>query len=73
MRELELNLLGNNSGNWRWNNLRDNSKRLKATEEELLDALDGELSGEHRFVLGELMDHIEDLERRIILKRAVRS
>jgi transposase len=42
------------------------SKRLKATEEELLDALDGELTGEHRFVLGELMDHIEDLERRIV-------
>ena len=41
------------------------SKRLKATEEELLDALDGELTDEHRFVLGELMDHIEDLEQRI--------
>jgi transposase len=41
------------------------SKRLKASEEELLDALDGELADEHRFVLGELMDHIEDLERRI--------
>jgi transposase len=42
------------------------SKRLKATAEELLDALDGELTGEHRFVLGELMDHIEDLEQRIV-------
>jgi transposase len=42
------------------------SKRLKATEEELLDALDGELTGAHRFVLGELMDHIEDLEQRIV-------
>ena len=41
------------------------SKRLKASQEELLDALDGELSEKHRFVLGELMDHIEDLERRI--------
>jgi transposase len=41
------------------------SKRLKATEEELLDALDGELTDEHRFVLGEPMDHIEDLKRRI--------
>jgi transposase len=45
--------------------LRLASKRLKASEEELLDALDGELSDEHRFVLGELMAHIEDLERRI--------
>jgi len=45
--------------------LRQASKRLKASEEELLDALDGELSEEHRFVLGELMEHIEDLERRI--------
>jgi transposase len=42
------------------------SKRLKATEEELLNALDGEMTEEHRFVLGELMDHIEDLERRIV-------
>lgn len=41
------------------------SKRLKASEEELLDALDGELTAEHRFVLSELMEHIEDLERRI--------
>jgi transposase len=41
------------------------SKRLKASEEELLDALDGGLSAEHQFVLGELMDHIEDLQRRI--------
>jgi transposase len=45
--------------------LRLASKRLKASEEELLDALDGELSDEHRFVLGELMAHIEDLEQRI--------
>jgi len=45
--------------------LRYASKRLKASEEELLDALDGELSDEHRFVLDELMAHIEDLERRI--------
>jgi transposase len=45
--------------------LRLASTRLKASEEELLDALDGELSEEHRFVLGELMAHIEELERRI--------
>jgi transposase len=45
--------------------LRYASKRLKASDEELLDALDGELTAEHRFVLSELMEHIEDLERRI--------
>jgi transposase len=39
--------------------------RLKADRTELLDALDGELTAEHRFVLKELMAHIEDLERRI--------
>lgn len=43
--------------------LRYASKRLKASEEELLDVLDGELTAEHRFVLSELMEHIEDLER----------
>lgn len=41
------------------------SNRLKATEEELLEALDGELSASHRFVLTETMAHIEDLEARI--------
>lgn len=41
------------------------SRRLKASREELLDALDGELTDTHRFVLGEILDHIEDLERRI--------
>jgi len=41
------------------------SKRLKATEEELLDALEGELTQNHCFVISELMDHIEDLEKRI--------
>jgi transposase len=41
------------------------SKRLKASDEELLDALAGELTDEHRFALAELMDQIEDLERRI--------
>ena len=41
------------------------SKRLKATEEELLDALAGELTDDHRFVIAETLDHIEDLERRI--------
>jgi len=46
--------------------LRYASKRLKATEEELLDALDGDLTDDHRFVLSELIDHIEHLEGRIV-------
>lgn len=41
------------------------SSRLKASREELLDALDGELTDTHRFVLNEIMDHIRDLEIRI--------
>ena len=41
------------------------SKRLKATEEELLDALEGELSATHRFVLSQILEHIEYLEERI--------
>ena len=39
--------------------------RLKADRQELLDALDGELRAEHRFVLRELMAHVEELEQRI--------
>ena len=41
------------------------SKRLKASREELFDALQGELSDNHRFVLDELMRHIEEIEARI--------
>jgi transposase len=41
------------------------SKRLKASDEELRDALDGELSDTHRFVLGEILAHSEELEARI--------
>lgn len=41
------------------------SRRLKASREELFDALQGELSDSHRFVLDELMHHIEELESRI--------
>lgn len=41
------------------------SKRLKASREELFDALQGELTDCHRFVLAELMNHIEELEARI--------
>lgn len=40
-------------------------RRLRAPREEILDALDGELSASHRFVLGELLDHIEQLEARL--------
>jgi transposase len=39
--------------------------RLKASREELFDALQGELSASHRFVLAELMSHIEEIEARI--------
>lgn len=38
------------------------NKRLKATEEELIDALDGELSPAHLFTVSQLMTHIEFLE-----------
>lgn len=41
------------------------SRRLKATREELFDALHGELTASHVFVLDELMAHVEDLEARI--------
>ena len=38
------------------------SRRLKASREELFDALQGDLTDSHRFVLDELMCHIEALE-----------
>lgn len=41
------------------------SKRFKASREELFDALQGDLTPSHRFVLRELMDHIEDIEARL--------
>jgi transposase len=41
------------------------SQRLKATREELFDALQGELTPSHRFVLNELMQHIEEIDARI--------
>lgn len=41
------------------------SRRLKATREELFDALQGELTASHRFVLAELMEHIQEIEARI--------
>lgn len=40
------------------------SKRLKASREELFDALQGEITDNHRFVLDELMQHIEEIEAR---------
>ncbi len=45
--------------------LRLASRRLKAPREEIFDALQGELTGSHRFVLNELMHHIEEIEARI--------
>lgn len=41
------------------------SRRLKASREEIFDTLQGELTESHRFVLGELMQHIEEIEQRI--------
>jgi len=41
------------------------SRRLKASREELFDALQGDLTDSHRFVLDELMRHIEAIEARI--------
>lgn len=41
------------------------SRRLKASREELFDALQGELSQCHRFVLHELLQHIEEIVARI--------
>lgn len=41
------------------------SRRLKASREELFDALQGELTASHRFVLHELILHIEEIEARI--------
>ncbi len=41
------------------------TRRLKASREELFDALQGELTESHRFVLDELMQHIEEIEQRI--------
>ncbi|AEK56784.1 ISAfe3, transposase [Acidithiobacillus caldus SM-1] len=47
--------------------LRLASRRLKASHEEILDALQGELTASHRFVLEEMLRHIEYLEARIAL------
>jgi transposase len=41
------------------------SNRFKASREELFDAVQGELTPSHRFVLAELMQHIEEIEARI--------
>ena len=41
------------------------SRRLKASREELFDALQAELTPGHYFVLGELMQHVEEIEARI--------
>ena len=41
------------------------SRRLKASREAIFDALQGDLTASHRFVLDELMQHIEEIEARI--------
>jgi len=41
------------------------STRFKASREELFEALQGDLTPSHRFVLHELMQHIEEIEARI--------
>lgn len=41
------------------------SRRLKAPRADLLAALDGELSDDHRFVLAQLLEHVQQLEARI--------
>lgn len=41
------------------------SRRLRASREEIFDALQGELTANHQFVLDELMHHIEEIEARI--------
>ena len=41
------------------------STRLRASREDLFEALQGELTDSHRFVLDELMHHIEEIEGRI--------
>ncbi|CAB3778742.1 IS110 family transposase ISCARN97 [Paraburkholderia ultramafica] len=41
------------------------SRRLRASRETLFDALQGELTASHVFVLTELLQHIEELETRI--------
>lgn len=45
--------------------LRLASRRLRASREELFDALQGDMTESHRFVLDELMCHIEEIEARI--------
>jgi len=42
------------------------SNRLRTPRADILDALHGELSDSHIFVLSELMQHIEDLEARVV-------
>jgi len=41
------------------------SRRLRASREDIFDALQGDLSASHLFVLNELLAHIEEIEARI--------
>ncbi len=45
--------------------LRAGRKAPQAKRDESLDAVQGELTPSHRFMLGELMQHIEYIEARI--------
>ena len=45
--------------------LKHAGRRLKASREEIFDALQGDLTASHHFVLDELMRHIEEIEARI--------
>ena len=45
--------------------LRHTNRRLKATSDEIRDSLEGELTDDHRFVITETLEHIEDIESRI--------
>jgi len=45
--------------------LKHADQRLKATEEELLDALAGDLTPCHRFIITEVMGHLDELDSRI--------
>ena len=43
--------------------------RLKASPDDLREALEGDLSDSHRFVIQELMTHLDELDARILLFR----
>jgi transposase len=48
-----------------FNEVLDQASKRRASREELFDAVQGELTDSHRFVLDEIMQHIEEIEARI--------